>query len=258
LIPSKATGVAANTEDNTMRKTLTAVVAIGLATATPLAAQAASSKQENIGVGAGALIGAAAGGPVGLIVGAAFGASIGSRFHDNSVEIESLSASLDRSRDEVSGLERDVATLDTNIDSLTGELERMRHFARPEVVSLLEAGIAMDLLFRTDEAVLADSTGIRLNRLATTIAAMPGIQIRLDGFADERGDEAYNRQLSQRRVDFVREQLVTAGIEASRVTVAAHGESPAQDDTMDSYALERRVSLTLLLDQAPSLAANPE
>jgi outer membrane protein OmpA-like peptidoglycan-associated protein len=245
-------------EDISMRRTLTAIVVVGLTAATPFAAQAAASKQENIGIGAGAIIGAAAGGPVGLFVGAAVGASIGDRFHSKSVEIESLNASLDESRGEVSSLERDVAAMNADIDELGRKLEHAQRFARPEVVSLLQAGIAMDLLFRTDESVLADSTGIRLNELATTIAAMPGIHVRLDGFADERGDETYNQQLSQRRVDFVREQLVTAGIEASRISTVAHGESPAQDASVDSYALERRVSLTLFLDQSPSLASVPE
>jgi outer membrane protein OmpA-like peptidoglycan-associated protein len=241
-----------------MRKTLTAIVAVGLTAATPLAAQAAASKLENIGVGAGAIIGAAAGGPVGFIVGAAVGASIGNRFHEKSVEIDSLTGSLEESRGEVSSLEQHVATMDANIDVLGAELERMQRFARPELVSLLQAGIAMDLLFRTDEAVLADSTGIRLNELATTVAAMPGIHVQLDGFADERGDEVYNQNLSQRRVEFVRGQLVAAGIESSRITVAAHGESPAPDESVDSYALERRVSLTLFLDQSPSLVSVPE
>lgn len=240
-----------------MRKTITTIVAVGLTAATPLAAQAAS-KQESVAVGAGAIIGVAAGGPVGLIVGAAVGAGIGNRFYEKSVEIDSLSASLEESRDEVRSLERNVATMDANIDTLSAELERMQRLARPELASLLQAGIAMDLLFRTDEAVLADSTGSRLDELATTVAAMPDIRVQLDGFADERGDEIYNQALSQRRVEFVREQLVAAGIEASRITVAAHGESPAQDETADSYALERRVSLTLLLDQSPSLASVPE
>lgn len=241
-----------------MQKTLTAIVAVGLTAAMPIAAQAAASKQENIGVGAGAIVGAAAGGPVGLIVGAAIGANIGYRFHEKSVEIESLNTSLEESRGEVSALERNVASMDASIDTLNAELERMQRFARPELVSLLRAGIAMDLLFRTDEAVLADSTGSRLNELATTVAAMPGIRVQLDGFADERGDENYNQELSQRRVEFVRQQLVAAGIEESRITLAAHGESPAQDDSADSYALERRVSLTLLLDQSPSLASVAE
>ena len=46
----------------------------------------------------------------------------------------------------------------------------------------------MDLLFRTDEAALADTTGSRLYELATTLAAMPGIRVQLDGFADELHD----------------------------------------------------------------------
>jgi hypothetical protein len=38
----------------------------------------------------------------------------------------------------------------------------------------------------------------------------------------------------------------------------AHGESAAADDSIDSYALERKVSVTLFLDDTRHLAANPE
>jgi len=240
-----------------MRKTISAIAVLGLIALAPVAAQAGASKQENIGVGSGAIIGAAAGGPVGLIIGAAIGASIGDNIHQKTSEIESLSVSLEQSRGEVESLERDVSDLDADIGALNADLVRMQRIARPEVVSLLQAGIAMDLLFRTDESVLADTTGIRLNELATTLATMPDIQVQLDGFADERGDEGYNQQLSQQRVEFVRDQLIAAGIQPSRLSVAAHGESPAQDDSIDSYALERRVSLTLFVDTTPALAANP-
>ena len=47
-------------------------------------------------------------------------------------------------------------------------------------------------------------------------------------------------------------------MDASRITASAHGESPAQDDTVDSYALERRVSLTLYTEDVTAVAANPE
>jgi OOP family OmpA-OmpF porin len=87
---------------------------------------------------------------------------------------------------------------------------------------------------------------------------MPGIQVQLDGFADERGDERYNQQLSEQRVNFIRDQLIAAGVDASRITASAHGESPAQDDTADSYALERRVSLKLFSNEVTSVAANPD
>lgn len=241
-----------------MRKTISVIATLSLIGLAPVAAQASPSKQENIGVGAGAIVGAAAGGPVGLIIGAAIGAKVGDNFHKKDTEIDSLSVSLEQSRGQVERLERDVSDLDTDIDTVSAELQRMQRIARPEVVSLLQAGIAMDLLFRTDESVLADSTGIRLNELATTLATMPDIHLQLDGFADERGDETYNQKLSRQRVEFVRDQLVAAGIDPSRITAAAHGESPAQDESIDSYALERRVSLTLFVDTTPALAANPD
>ncbi len=241
-----------------MRKTISAITALSLITMVPVAAQAAASKEEKIGVGAGAVVGAVAGGPVGLIVGAAIGAGIGDNMHQKSDEIDSLSAELAASRSEVVRLERDIDRMDRNLDALSAKLQQMQRYSSPEMASLLQAGIAMDLLFRTDEAVLSDTTGSRLNELATTLAAMPGIQVQLDGFADERGDEQYNHELSRQRVDFIRDQLVTAGVDASRITAAAHGESPAQDDTVDSYALERRVSLKLYTDDVTSVAANPD
>ena len=233
-----------------MQKTISAIATLATLGLFVLGsvAEAGPSRKESIGVGTGAVVGAAAGGPVGLIIGAAIGAKIGDTLHRKDTEIESLSTSLGASRSRVSSLELDVSELDANIDVLNAELERMQRVARPEVVSLLQAGIATDLLFRTDEAVLADTTGIRLNELATTLATMPDIRVQLDGFADERGDEAYNQTLSENRVAFVRDQLVAAGVDGSRISIAAHGESPAQDDSVDSFALERRVSLTLFIE----------
>ena len=163
--------------------------------------------------------------------------------HKKSQTIDSLNASLAGSR--------------SDLDAVSAELAHIKEIDRPALVNLMEAGIAMDVLFRTDEYVLADTNGDRLAQLAQRIAAMPDIRIRLDGFADERGDAEYNQDLSQKRVDYVREQLISAGVDASRIDVAAHGEAPAQDDTPDSYALERRVSLHLFIDGTQSFAANP-
>ncbi len=241
-----------------MRKTISAITALSLVAMVPMAAQAAASKQEKIGVGAGAIVGAAAGGPVGLIIGAAIGAGIGDNLQRKSDEIDSLSAELAASRTEVVTLEREMRRMDRNLDTVSAELQRMQRYASPEIASLLQAGIAMDLLFRTNEAVLADTTGGRLHELATTLASMPAIRVQLDGFADERGDTDYNQQLSEQRVNFIRDQLIAAGVDATRISATAHGESPAQDTSIDSYALERRVSLKLYTDDVASFAANPE
>jgi len=236
-----------------MRNTISAIIIAVMATVvvtSPAAAATQSSKEEAIGVGTGAVIGAAAGGPVGFILGAAIGARIGDTFDQKNDRLDSLA-------DTVVDYEGIVANLENDSDVLSAEIDRLRNSARPELVSLMQAGIAMDLLFRTDEFALADTTGDRLAQLAATLASMPDIQIQLDGFADERGDEAYNYALSEKRVEFVREQFIAAGVHPDRLKVAAHGESVAQDETADSFALERRVNVTLFIDDTPSLASNP-
>ena len=236
-----------------MRKTLITLLTLTLASAAPAFAKA--SKEENIGVGAGAAIGAVAGGPVGFIIGAAIGGKLGDNVHSRKETIDNLNTALDDSRRDVSALEHDVQALNADIDTLSAEVERFRQFDRPKLINLMQAGISMDLLFRTDEFVLADSTGGRLAALAQDLASMPDIRIQLDGFADERGDSDYNLELSRKRVEFVREQLVTAGMDPVRIRVSAHGEVPAQDPSPDNYALERRVSLKLFIDEPQTVVA---
>ena len=225
-------------------------------TAAPAFAGSAS-KQEKIGVGVGATIGAVAGGPIGFMVGAALGAKIGDDYHQQDETVDSLSASLASSNGRVAQLEGNIRSLNGEIAGLDSEVERLKETGSPELVALLQAGIAMDLLFRTDEDVLATATGGKLQQLATTLAAMPDVQVRLDGFADERGDANYNQQLSVRRADHVRDVLLANGVPAARIQVNGHGESPAPDTNADSYALERKVSLTLYVEENPAFASNP-
>lgn len=207
-------------------------------------ASAAASREENIGVGTGAVVGALAGGPVGFIIGAAIGAKLGDSFHEKSDRIDNLQSSLQVSRE--------------SRDDLNAAVKQLQDIARPELVSLMQAGIDMDLLFRTDEYALTDTTGDRLAQMAGMLANMPGVRIQLDGFADERGDAEYNYALSERRVEFVRNMFITAGVHPTRISASAHGESVAQDPDIDSYALERRVSVRLFIDNAQSLASNAQ
>ena len=232
------------------------IFTVALMTASPTFAKSAS-KEENVGVGAGAVVGALAGGPIGFIVGAAIGAKVGDKMHKKSTTIDALTGSLDDSQREVSALENDVLTLNLDVDNLSAELVRLREIDRPELIKLMQAGIAMDVLFRTDEHVLADTTGARLAELAGSLASKPEIRLQLDGFADERGNEDYNLKLSEKRVLFVRDQLISAGVDPTRIRISAHGEAPAQDDSTDSYALERRVSLKLFIENSQPFASSP-
>lgn len=239
-----------------MRNTLWTVTALALIAAAPAASADQASKEETIGVGLGAVIGAAAGGPVGFVIGAGIGAKIGDEFHNRDDEIDSLNATLEDTATTVRELESDLDAVTADLDQTAGELEDMHRLARPELIALMQTGVNVDLLFRTDEDVLSDSMGARLASLAQSLADNPHIRVRLDGFADQRGDAEYNLKLSERRVEFVRDQLVAAGVDESRISYAAHGEVTAEDETVDSFALERRVSLRFFIDSTTSVAAN--
>lgn len=238
-------------------KLLAVSIVAGLA-AGPVIAADTASRQETVGVGVGATVGALAGGPVGLVIGAAVGAKLGDQFYRKDMQVKTLDSSLEASRGRISELEQDARSLNSAIDRLDGELQQMHATSRPELLNLLQSGIEMDLLFRTGEHVLPESTNMRLGQLAASLAAMPDVYLRLDGFADERGDSSYNHNLSVQRAQFVRGVLQENGVPAERIELSAHGESPAADDSADSYALERRVSVTLYVPDSPSLAANPE
>ena len=236
---------------------MTIGVAACLIAGPALATGGGASKEEKIGVGAGAAVGALAGGPVGFIIGAAFGAKIGDEFGKRNDKVDTLDGSLVRSQQRIIDLQQNIDALNSDIDQMGAEFDQLQQIARPELLALMQAGIEMDLLFRTDEDVLSNKTGQQLQQLAASLSSMPDVYVQIDGFADERGDAAYNQQLSVRRAEHVRDLLTGNGVASARIKVSAHGESPAVDSNVDSFAFERRVSLILYVEDAPSFAANP-
>lgn len=76
--------------------------------------------------------------------------------------------------------------------------------------------------------------------VANLLECNPDHTIVLDGYADSVGSEAYNADLSQRRAEAVRDQLVEYGIDRDRILLGVFGEAGKE---MDSNALERRVEI---------------
>lgn len=233
-----------------------AVAAAGMIGLASTANAAQASKEEGVGFGTGGVVGAVAGGPVGFILGAAIGAKLGDTLHRKNETIASLDSANTAAAISVSALRRDVDALSADLDSAAAEIDRLERVAHPELVSLMQAGLDLDLLFRTEEHSLLPDTESRLAELGARLAAMPDVQVHLDGFADERGASSYNQELSEKRVAYVREQLVAAGVDPARISEIAHGEVTVAEPTEDSFALERRVSLKVFIDRDASLASN--
>jgi outer membrane protein OmpA-like peptidoglycan-associated protein len=211
------------------------------------------AKEESIGLGSGAVIGAAAGGPVGFVLGAAFGGWLGDRFHrerTGRVEADERAAQASAHADSLQTLlaasERVVAEKNSELLS-----ERVAH--RRD----LQEALSVEVFFRTEESGVAGTTEERLAKLAALIEPMEGAVIRLDGYTDARGTETYNSTLSMARAEAVRDALIRGGLSAERVIVTGAGEtaSQANEQDADGMALERRVEMSVVdLDGAGRVA----
>jgi peptidoglycan-associated lipoprotein len=80
---------------------------------------------------------------------------------------------------------------------------------------------------------------------ARYLATNPGVEVRLEGHADERGSREYNIGLGERRAQAVREILLLRGVAARRMTVVSYGEErpAARGSNDESWSLNRRVEL---------------
>lgn len=97
--------------------------------------------------------------------------------------------------------------------------------------------------FALDSSLLDDAARAALDADAKLLRDNAGWKIQLQGNCDERGTPEYNQALGQRRADAVRDYLVGAGVDASRLTTISYGkENPAvQGSDEAAWAKNRRV-----------------
>ena len=75
----------------------------------------------------------------------------------------------------------------------------------------------------------------------------PTTKAKLIGFADVRGDEQINKDLSQRRAQNVYNILVASGIDADRISIKGQGvDTNYPNDTKIGLDLARRVSVQII------------
>lgn len=77
------------------------------------------------------------------------------------------------------------------------------------------------------------------------LKAYPQSKITLSGFADVRGDEKSNQDLSKRRAENVRKLVIDSGIDASRINSSPQGVDKNSPASKTGFELARRVSVHL-------------
>lgn len=117
-------------------------------------------------------------------------------------------------------------------------------------------GMAMDRMafkpntvyFDYDSSVVKSSEAVKLDEVILLLKGQPANKLLIEGHCDERGTEEYNRALGERRALSVRERLVKAGIDASRIRTLTLGEDRPAELGHDEIAWKknRRGELILL------------
>jgi OmpA-OmpF porin, OOP family len=115
----------------------------------------------------------------------------------------------------------------------------------------LEIGTTITLnkvYFERGTAQLLDDSFAELNRVAEMMSENPAVKIELSGHTDNQGSSKLNLQLSQERVDIVKQYLTVHGIEGSRIRGKGYGGTKpvASNANEETRKLNRRVDFTIL------------
>ena len=104
-----------------------------------------------------------------------------------------------------------------------------------------------EVLFAPDQSEPTIAAIRKLSPLVTFLKDQPQRGIHVKGYADSTGPEAYNRALSQRRADTVRDFLVANGIPPGQITARGYGEttSVASNTTTARRQENRRVEVVV-------------
>ena len=107
--------------------------------------------------------------------------------------------------------------------------------------------VMQPVYFATGSARLDADSIKALDETVGLLLRHPGLPAEVGGFADSRGSEDFNMELSLVRAEVVRLYLQQAGVRASSLSVRGYGESQpvASNDTAAGRAQNRRVVLEM-------------
>jgi len=133
------------------------------------------------------------------------------------------------------------------------ERQRARELARQ--VNQLQAqqterGLVLtlgDVLFDFDKASLKPGGEQAVNKLAQFMEEYPKRNVMIEGYTDNIGAAIYNKQLSRRRANSVRQALMDQGISSNRIQIRGYGEKypVASNNTEAGRQRNRRVEVVI-------------
>ena len=194
------------------------------------------------GMGTGATAGAVVAGPVGLLVGGIIGAMLGS-----SQKVDSLAKDKDKNHTEKL-LSNPTKQTKENIQlaqvgPLNTIFDDQSDTSEEKLMNILITDLSLDVYFRSGSTDIEKFYPARLSAIANLINSMDQLELHLDGYTDRRGNKSKNMTLANERIEKVRQQLISAGVENHRIISKAFGEKEMVSNAgdLDAYIFDRKV-----------------
>ena len=112
----------------------------------------------------------------------------------------------------------------------------------PEVISF------SNVLFDFEKSKLKKEFLSDLDKLAEYLKNNPSASVLLEGYTDITGSDAYNLNLSKKRVQSIKKYLIKKGVDPEKINISAKGkEKPTADNnTKEGRKLNRRVEISIV------------
>jgi outer membrane protein OmpA-like peptidoglycan-associated protein len=136
--------------------------------------------------------------------------------------------------------------------TLEGTAEQEKVVMKTIEMKKLEVGlvtILRNIYFDFNKATFKQASYEELNKLERMLQQNTGMNVEIGGHTDIIGTKNYNKVLSQKRAEAVKDYLTKKGIDSRRITAVGYGSSKplaSNDDEDEGRELNRRVEFKVL------------
>jgi peptidoglycan-associated lipoprotein len=114
-------------------------------------------------------------------------------------------------------------------------VEEVTETAQPETPAV-KMPVLSDVYFEFDKSRITEEAKQTLAENARQLNDAGSMAVTIEGHCDERGTNAYNLALGEKRANAAKEYLVSLGVGAGRITTISYGEEKPFDAGHDEQA----------------------
>ena len=138
---------------------------------------------------------------------------------------------------------------DADNDGVADPLDKCPQTPREAVVDDNGCWATSDILFDFDSAIIKPEYYPVLADITFVLNSNPDLKIEIQGNTDNFGPESYNKMLSEKRAQAVKEYMVGKGIKSERLKAVGFGatRNVASNETESGRALNRRIDFVPII-----------